>query len=243
MNSRRRLADKPSSDFVRIQIPPSTVIASLLNASVRIPRMPLSLLLLQSRVERAAPHSRGSAHVSAGKLSGGKTAGLHSLRRKVRPRDNSVIAKTSAPPQPQMKPAPCHFENILKIYRNSHNVPHGTFLHWQRTQKYSRSWALSDSVEKPSRIFGSVIELVRVDLSRWIRTLPSDGATDRFIERHRLMISELITYSLRARNPMLRRIPGRNEVFGSAIGRKHNEVSMPIHLGYDLLCPLQLGES
>src|SRR5437870_11148823 len=43
MNSRRRLAEKPSSDFVRIQIPPSTVIASLLNASARIPRMPTVL--------------------------------------------------------------------------------------------------------------------------------------------------------------------------------------------------------
>ena len=80
-------------------------------------------------------------------------------------------------------------------------------------------WALLHSVEKLSRIFGSVIELLRVDLSWWIRTLPSEGATDRLVQRHRLMIFELVTYSLRARNPMLRRIPGRNEVFGSAIGR------------------------
>src|SRR5207253_10628288 len=98
------------------------------------------------------------------------------------------------------------------------SVPRGTFLHLRRAQKCCRSMGVMAQWEKLSRIFGSVIKLVRVDLSWWIRTLPSDGATDGFVEGHRLMISELVTYSLRARNPMLRRIPGRHEVFGSAIG-------------------------
>src|SRR5437016_3133830 len=122
MNSRRRLAEKPSSDFVRIQIPPSTVIASLLNASVRIPRMPTVLGHGPYRFYFYSHEPNEPPHIHAGMPTLWRVS-----YRAAKLRVSTLCAAKSGragqfcnaePPSPCPTPnesAPCHFANILKI--------------------------------------------------------------------------------------------------------------------------------